>query len=319
MEKIELRKARDFGQLFNDSIAFLRVNFKSFFGTIVFLAGPFVMLTGLLAGFLQYVSMQLSFSNRLNGIGPANIFSGNSVSTLCIYGIIFLLTTLVTNASVALYFKLYDQTATQDLPIQRNAISPLLAAASWRLFYNLLLLGIVMSVFSLALVAVFYVLGQAGVFNVIIGLTVFVAFIIFIPPLTYTLIIANFIVIRDEILITAAIGKAWRYMRGSFWQTWILIFCVIFSLSMLYMIFNAPTMILTVVNTFTRRSAEAQSLSSATNNSLWYMAFGALSTLGGMLVISPILTCFCVFNFYNHEERHEGTSLLSRIDTFDKN
>ena len=56
MEKIELRKARDFGQLFNDSIAFLRINFKSFFGSVIFLAGPFVMLTGLMAGFLQYVS-----------------------------------------------------------------------------------------------------------------------------------------------------------------------------------------------------------------------------------------------------------------------
>ena len=139
------------------------------------------------------------------------------------------------------------------------------------------------------------------------------------PISVYIITIANFIIIRDEILITAAIGKAIRYMRGSFWQTWVLIFCAVFSLAMFYMIFNAPSLILTIINTFTRHSAEAQSLSAATNNSVWYMAFGAISTLGGMLVIGPIMTCFCVFNFYNHEERHEGTSLLNRIDTLDIN
>ena len=63
MEKIELRKARDFGQLFNDSISFLRINFKSFFGIIFLLAGPFVMLTGLLMGYLQFITEKLTTAN----------------------------------------------------------------------------------------------------------------------------------------------------------------------------------------------------------------------------------------------------------------
>jgi len=67
MEKIELRKARDFGALFNDSVAFLRVNFKSFFGILLFLAGPFVLLTGLLMGYVQFIAAKITESNMLSG------------------------------------------------------------------------------------------------------------------------------------------------------------------------------------------------------------------------------------------------------------
>ena len=317
MEKIELRKARDFGQLFNDSIAFLRINFKSFFGIILFLAGPFVILTGLLMGYLQFVSEKLTTANLFSGSSARTMLIGNSVTTTLIFILIFLLTTLVTNASIALYFKLYDKTTPQELPIQRNNISPLLASACLQLFYNLLLLILISAVIILALVGVFYMLFLIPVINFIIVPVLFLAYVIFLPALIYVLSVANFIVIRDDILITAAIGKAIRYMRDNFWWTWLLMFCTIISLTMIYFLFNTPYLVLTFFNAFTRSRASLNGI--APTKSLWYVVFGALSTLGSMLIISPIFTCFCVFNFYNHEERHEGTSLMNRIDVFDKN
>jgi hypothetical protein len=319
MEKIELRKARDFGQLFNDSINFLRINFKSFFGIILFLAGPFVILTGLLMGYLQFIAEKLGASNLISTKYPGlNIFVGNSISTTCIFILIFLLTTLVTNASIALYFKFYDTANPNELPLQRINISPFLTSASFRLFYNLLLLILVSSVIILAFVGVCYLLFLIPAIKIIAIAFMFVGYLILIPALIYVLTVANFIVIRDEVLITAAIGKVIRYMRGNFWWTWLLMFCTLISLTMLYFLFNMPYLVLTMISTFTRRSVEARTLVAA-SNSLWYVVFGALSTLGSMLVISPIFTCFCVFNFYNHEERHEGTSLMNRIDMFDKN
>ena len=317
MEKIELRKARDFGQLFNDSITFLRINFKSFFGIMFLLAGPFVILTGLLMGYLQFISEKLTTSNIFSGGSARSMFIGNSVTTTLIFILIFLLTTLVTNASIALYFKLYDKSTPQELPVQRSNISPLLASACLQLFYNLLLLILISAVIILALIGVFYMLFLIPIVNVILVPVLFLAYIIFLPALIYVLSVANFIVIRDDILVTAAIGKAIRYMRGNFWWTWLLMFCTLISLTMIYLLFNTPYLVLTFINAFTRRSASINGI--APTKSLWYVVFGALSTLGSMLIISPIFTCFCVFNFYNHEERHEGTSLMNRIDLFDKN
>ncbi len=316
MEKIELRKARDFGQLFNDSIAFLRINFKSFFGTIILLAGPFVILTGLLMGYLQFITEKLATANLITTrITNFNLFAGNSITTTFIFVLIFLLTTLFTNASIALYFKLYDTASPEQLPIKRSDISSLLTEACFRLFYNLMLLTLVGAVTALALAGVFYLLFLVPALKIIIIAVMFVGNMILIPVFMYVLTVSNFIVIRDEILITAAIGKAIHYLRGNFWWTWLLMFCTMISLVMLYFLFNAPYLILSILSVFTRRSADAGSV--ATSTSLWYVVFGALSTLGSMLIISPIFTCFCVFNFYNQEERHEGTSLMGRVDMFD--
>lgn len=319
MEKIELRKVRDFGALFNGSIAFLRLNFKSYFGIIILLAGPFVLLTGLLMGYLQFIAEKLTSSSITSGMfkTSANMFVGNSVSTLLLFGLIFLLTTLVTNASIALYFKLYDKATPEELPIQRSNISPLLTAACWRLFYNLMLFSLIACVVLLAVVGVFALLFLIPYMGILVGIVAFFAYIILIPALAYIVTVANFIVIRDEILITAAIGKAWRYMRGSFWWTWLLVFCTVLSLGMIYMLFNMPYTILIVFKSFTRHAVNMSQ--SGANESLMYVLFSALSMFGSMVIISPIFTSVCIFNFYNHEERHEGTSLMSRIDTFDKN
>ena len=319
MKKIELRKARDFGELFNDSVSFLRLNFKSFFGILIFLAGPFVLLTGLLMGYLQFVAEKLTTSNGLSGgyKSSMNMFAGSSISTVLIFVLIFLLTSLVANASIALYFKIYDKASPDELPVQRSMIAPLLASASFRLFYNLLLLTLIFALLTLALVAVFYFLYQLRMYEIALGLALVVIFMVFTPAVVYLLTVANFIVIRDEVLITTAIIKAIGYLRGNFWWTWLLMFCALISLSMLYMVFNTPYFILTIFKGFTRQAADLTGSSS--DSSLLYVLFSALSMFGSMVIISPIFTCFCIFNFYNQEERREGTSLLGRIDTLDKN
>ena len=300
MEKIELRKARDFGALFNDSVAFLRVNFKSFFGTLLFLSGPFVLLTGLLMGYVQFIAAKITESNMLSGIYRGNnMFAGSSMSTVLIFVLIFLLTTLVTNASIALYFTLYDKAKPEELPMQRSGISQLLAAACWRLFYNLLLFSLITSIVVLAIVGIFYLLFLIPVINVIIIPAIVIVVLVFVPAFIYIITVANFIVIRDEILITEAIGKAIKYMRGHFWQTWLFIFCALISLSMLYLLFNMPYLIQGFISGFTRRAPGTNSF--AANHSLMYIIFSALSMLGRMILISPILTCFCVFNFYSQE------------------
>ncbi|HKC68752.1 MAG TPA: hypothetical protein VKG26_11015 [Bacteroidia bacterium] len=315
MEKIELRKVRDFSALFNDSVAFLRTNFKSFFGTLIILAGPFIILTGLLMGYVQFIAEKITESNILSGNYNTHTFLGSSITTSLLFILILLLTTLVTNASIALYFMIYDKTKPEELPIKRTNISQLLAAACWRLFYNLLLFSIIAGVSALAIMGLIFLLFLApGLKFLLIFLLIIAALILF-PPLAYVITVANFIVIRDEILITEAIGKALKYMRGHFWKTWIFIFCVLVSLSMLYLLFNMPSFIQGFLSGFTRRGPGLNTF--AANHSFMFIIFNAIAMFGRLVIISPILTCFCVFNFYSQEESHEGTSLMNRIDTFD--
>jgi hypothetical protein len=52
-EKINFRQTRDFTEVFNVSIKFLRQNFKLFFKSIILVAGPFLLLSAIATGFYQ--------------------------------------------------------------------------------------------------------------------------------------------------------------------------------------------------------------------------------------------------------------------------
>lgn len=316
MEKIELRKVRDFGAIFNDGIAFLRVNFKSFFGIILVLAGPFIILTGLLQGYMQSLQSKLVGANLFSAFGglgsSAGLLSANFVGTLSIFLLIYLLTTLVTSACVCLYFKKYDKATLEELPLQKDSISPFLATASWRLFYNMIILTLVTALIVVVLVGIFAVLFMIPVLNVIFGIALVIGCIIIFPVLLYLTNIANFLIIRDEILVTQAIRKAIDHMRGNFWWTWLLMFCVGLALATISGLFSLPLSILNITKMFIRTRGEA-----VTDSSIMYLVFGAISLIGQLLIIVPISTTFCVFNFYSHEEGKEGAGLLNRIDEID--
>lgn len=316
MEKIELRKVRDFGALFNDGIAFLRINFKSFFGSLIYLAGPFIILTGLISGYMQSLQNALMMNNLFSGwsLGSAGgLFSANFIGTISLFILISLLTTLVTTACICLYFKEYDKADAQSLPVTRSLISPNLASACWRLFYNLLLLGVLMAVGGLVIAGVFALMFMVPVLNVLAGIALVIGLLLVLPVFVYVIYVSNYIVIRDEILITEAIGKAVRYVKGNYWWTWLLIVAVGISVATVASIFNLPLTILNLTQTFTRLSEPG----SESGGTLIYVIFGALAAVGQLLVISPVFYTFCIFNFYNHEEHHEGTGLMSRIDQLD--
>ena len=316
MEKIELRKVRDFGQLFNDGIAFLRKNYKTFFGSILYLAGPFIIITGLISGYMQSLQSKLMMGSLFQNFrlgSSAGLLSTNFIGTLSIFILISMLTTLVTVACICLYFKAYEKATAEELPVTRSIISPDLASSCWKLFYNLLLLGVIMTLVGLLLVGLFAVLFMVPVLNVLVGIALVIGLIIVTPVLIYILYVANYIVIRDDVMINVAVGKAYRYVKGNFWWTWLLMIAVTICLATAASIFNIP---ITIIN-FSRAFTRAYDANASSGGSLWYIIFGAMSVVGQLLIISPILYTFCIFNFYNHEERHEGTGLMSRIDELD--
>jgi hypothetical protein len=317
MEKIELRKVRDFGAVFNDVIAFLTKNFKSFFGILMILAGPFIILTGLLSGYMQSLQSKLVSSNGIFGnyFGTySGLIAANFIGTLSIFFLIYILTTLVTSSTICLYFKVYDKATEAELPIEKNSIASNLASTCWRLFNNMLLLTLIIVIGGGVLVAIFAVLFMIPVLNILVGIALVVGCIIIIPLLMYVVNAATYIVIRDEVLITVALRKTVDYLRGNFWWTWLLMLCVLLALGTISTLFNLPITLMSLTKMFTRGVTE----STGSSHSVLYLVFGAVSFIGRMLVIVPISTAFCIFNFYSHEEQHEGNGLMSLIDKLDE-
>lgn len=319
MEKIELRKVRDFGAIFNDGIAFLRVNFKSFFGALVYLAGPFIILTGLISGYMQSLQSALMMNNMFSGwnLGSGfGLLSANFIGTVLILMLIALLTMLVNTACICLYYKEYDKADAGSLPVDRSLIAPQLARTCWRLFYNTLLFTLIAGVAGLILVGVFAAMFMVPVLNILAGIALVFGLLIIMPVFIQIVYSAFYLVVRDDILITEAFAKAMRYVRGNFWWTWLLMVAVGICVATVGSLFSLPLSILTMVQTFTRLSDPG---SGDTVSTLVYVILGAVSVVGQLLVVSPVFYTFCIFNYHNHEERHEGSGLMSRIDELDAN
>ena len=73
-QKIEFQKYRDFGQIINASFEFIKQNFGSLLKSLIFIVGPFLLVTGILLGFYQ-----------------KSIFSIYNMTSLSEMGIVFVL------------------------------------------------------------------------------------------------------------------------------------------------------------------------------------------------------------------------------------
>ena len=53
VSKIEFAKRRDFGEVLNGTFQFLRQNFKSLGLALLYIAGPFILIQGIITGYYQ--------------------------------------------------------------------------------------------------------------------------------------------------------------------------------------------------------------------------------------------------------------------------
>src|ERR1035437_2376291 len=71
-EKINFRQSRDFGETFNVSVKFFRQNFKLFFQSLIFIAGPFILVSAIAGAFYQSSAVSIFSLARK---GESDVFS----------------------------------------------------------------------------------------------------------------------------------------------------------------------------------------------------------------------------------------------------
>lgn len=303
--KIEFRKSRDFGQLFTAVMSFIKFNFKSVMACMLIIPGPLFLIAGCFYGYMQALGTDPS---KMVGFGmfrdPFNAMM-DILTAMLPYFLFLFLGALASTATVNRFFILYQERG-ENNSIGVGDIVKHLPADIWRLFYNNLLLGLLMLVFMIpvGIIAMIPILGV---------LAIVVAALLAGPQIAYAVIAGNYLVLRDEILITAAISKAWRYMRGNFWWTWLIVVVGSLIVGVISVVFTLPNTILTVFNTVTRMNTNASD-----NNTVLYVIFGTFAILGPQL-LTPITRLFSVLTYHSYEESEEGTSIKEKIDQLDSN
>jgi len=303
--KIEFRKNRDFGQLFTAVTSFVKFNFKSVMVCMLIIPGPLFLIAGCFYGYMQALgtdpSKMVGFGMFRDPVGAMmDIFSA-----MLPYFLFLILGSLVSTATVNRYFIIYQERG-ENNSISIGDIVKHLPADVWRLFYNNLLLGL-LSIAFLIPVAIIAMIPILGALALVVGA------LLAGPQLAYAIIAGNYLVLRDEILITAAISKAWRYMRGNFWWTWLIVVVGSLIVGVISVVFTLPMTILTVFNTVTRMNTDV-----ASNNTVLYVVLGTLTILGPQL-LTPITRLFSVLTYHSYEEAEEGTAIKEKIDQMGTN
>lgn len=104
---IEFKKQRELGEILTDSFNFIKLEFKPFFGTLLKIVGPYLLITMLFLGFYFY-----SFNDVLNFDVYSNESFVNPIfMMIAVFGLIISAVTMygLTQATVLFYIKSYTE------------------------------------------------------------------------------------------------------------------------------------------------------------------------------------------------------------------
>ena len=104
-QKINFKQERDFGSVLGDALKFIKQNFRSFFGSVIVIVGPFLLLMGLGYGYMQ----QGLLAFRQNPLGGFKNFNAEFVIAMIIVVIFGLLVNVLLNSVVYAYMGLYSE------------------------------------------------------------------------------------------------------------------------------------------------------------------------------------------------------------------
>ena len=180
MQKIVFKQDRDFGKIFGDTLKFIKQNFKSFFGAILLIAGPFLLISGFAMGYTQAAVQDIS-RNILN------FGSTNYIEMLTSLGVSFFFRYVgeVVLISVTFNYMILYNEKPEGEAITVSEVGQRVLSGFWSLFGSMFTLLIVIIIIAVILAFVFFGIGYAtGVIGgVLIAIALIFGILILFPVL----------------------------------------------------------------------------------------------------------------------------------------
>ncbi|MEO6301885.1 MAG: hypothetical protein ABIP51_01815 [Bacteroidia bacterium] len=316
-QKIYLRKVRDLGGIFTAAFAFIKQNFKPFFGSLLFLAGPFIIVGSAISAYMMGSSMTLTRMIR-----NFDSFYGNLI-------ISYFFSSLFIFIGITIYNVILNKNLIENEKLQNNESLTINHSISgffsdfWRILGNSLLLIIIFFVavliIALAFAGLFALAGGGSSANgaivlvVLLVILLFIALLLFGPILSFIPLAALFVCQRDRIGIFPAVKKVMYYMKGNFWMTWVVSFVAIISYSIMGFIVQIPVLIITLVTTFSRARSTIGYGEQDESTPLLLVSVIIISSLLSYAVLS-VYYLMSIYQYTSLEEKKEGSSIIEKIN-----
>ncbi len=305
-EKINLRQARDFGELFNASTKFIKQNFKPLFQSIFFIAGPFVLI-GAIANAV-YQTDSFSYNSLIRNTGVLSRFFSPAHLVSMLFTIIGV---LVLIGTVYEYMIVYNEKGPGE--VRLGDVGRKLLKDTWKILSTFLVFFI-----ASLMIGVFIVVIFSGMTGSMIGAGILFGFLLVIflflcgPNLLF-LISATYIVrMKESLGVFESFGRARSLMRDNYWWTWLIMFCtylIVFVLTMIFMIPIGIVSFILAMNSL--KGADSPTLS------LIFMALSTIATFFSYMLYCVMLV-MVGFHYFSLVEKKEGLGLFERIEEIGK-
>jgi hypothetical protein len=217
--KVELYRQRDFSQVFADSVAFIKRNFKGLLRSLVVIVAPLYVISSVMMSLFSIKIIDTAAqADNYYGSSRENIFFDTFFSWNFFITLLLAFTTIVLAISVVFgYIKLYGENKAAITPADvwdeiRNRVA--------RVFFFLLgymfVLFIAFVIISFILTFVLSGLILIPIVGPIIIVGIF--FVFMLASVTFITILLPVVYYENEGFFDS-IGRVVRLLRGNFWQT----------------------------------------------------------------------------------------------------
>ena len=282
MKTIELRKARDFGQIITDTFTYIRVHFRTLGKALFLFVFPIVIISGILVSSSFMSVFDFAEMNPDQPVDPITL--GNDVSSFLakffIGMLLFMANFILINVITFKHMELVD-----------NGIEDIET-------------GMLLQDFARNF---FGVLGLVSV----IAIATFIGFLFLILPGIYVAIklsLAPIIFITEGEDFGDSLAKSWEVTQEYWWFTFGMSFVMGIIMNFASYIFIIPMYILIGVVSFTTVANDGSSIETI------------ISALYGLSIVVPaLLYCMPITSqalvYFNIKERKTGSSMMDKIES----
>jgi hypothetical protein len=308
---IDYHQTRDFSRKMNVTFEFVRQNFKSLGKSILFIAGPPVLLASLLIGSFFKDFFNASFVAGRSGdpLLLQKIFLTPSFWLQVLLMVIFLMvSTIATIATINNYILLYEEKRTNQIEV--GDVWDRVRVTFWMYLGTALL-------FTIVSVAVYIVMAIPVAFLAIASpVLIFFGIVALFCLLTYLFFSSSLVfIIRayERKGFFESLARSFRLVQGKWWSTFGLIVVLYIIVVVVSYVFMIPWYVITLVSSLHNTGVEGfeDPGSGLQTVSLIFLTLYYLA----QMVLYALPNVGIAFQYFNLVERKEAKGLMSQIES----
>jgi len=309
---IEYHHTRDFSRKLNATFEYIKQNFKSLAKSILFIAGPPVLVASLLLGSFMGDMMGFSRASSLNPGADAEMVRTYFMSAtfwlqICLMLIFLLVSSVMTVATINNYIILYEEKKTNKIEVQE--VWERVRATFWMYLGTMFLFALMGTiVYVILLIPIFLLAAISEVLIFFGGVILFVGLFYLIISLSLVFFIRGY----EKLDFMEAVARSFKLVQGKWWSTFGLLMILYMIMGFASYIFIMPMYIITFVSTLhslqtgvAEEPSTAMQIITTVSFTLYYLAQMVLNTLPNVGI---------AFQYFNLVERKESKGLMSQIE-----